>query len=105
MHKDIAGEEIKVGDFIVYTALAGRSAVMRFGRVVDLKERDASLYGPKDKIPTLRVITAEASWSQKGRWNLQKKGGVVTLGFLDRLLVVNGDVLPRGAWEVLRERE
>lgn len=36
--KDKLGREIKVGDFIVYGTLDGRSAALRIGKVLEIKD-------------------------------------------------------------------
>jgi len=82
-YKDMFGRDIKVGDYIVYGGLADRSAVLRAGRVLRLTENGK--------------IFCE-SWNNyqaKGySWETEEKSGKqknVTLGFLDRLIVVPED--------------
>lgn len=97
VYKDMFGRDIKVGDYIVYAGLADRSAVMRAGRVIELtysKEkvriRDWKtgewIY---DNAPKIRC----ESWNnyRSQGWNGEEKSGkqkAVSLGFLDRLVVV-----------------
>jgi TfoX/Sxy family transcriptional regulator of competence genes len=76
-YRDMFGNEIKVGDYIVYGGLADRSAVLRAGRVVALKNGK---------------VRAQ-SWNnyRAQGWNGEVKSGKqkdVTLAFLDRLVIV-----------------
>jgi hypothetical protein len=96
-HRDIAGNAVTVGNIIVYAALWDRSATLRYGRVVALATRTTNQPGVVK--PTVRAITVDRG--HDGVWNLQKDGGQVTLGFLDRLLVVHCDQVPPGALEIL----
>lgn len=96
-YRDMFGREIKVGDYIVYAGLADRSAVMRAGRVVALthSKEKVSIYdrttGDRryDYEPKIRC----ESWNnfRSQGWNGEDKSGkqkAVSLGFLDRLVVV-----------------
>lgn len=86
MHVDISGNEIKVGSYIAYAALWDRSATMKFGKVTELCERKPR-YGGLEKVTnTLRVVSVDRSW--KNVWELQNNGKVITLSFLDRLIVI-----------------
>lgn len=92
-HKDMFGREIKVGDYIVYGAVDGRSGTLRAGQVLELKEGKG--YGGE-----MEYKVFAKSWSNfraKGwgapdneRSGRQKN---VTLGFLDRLIVVPAETL------------
>jgi hypothetical protein len=90
-YKDMFGRDIKVGDYIVYAGLADRSGVLRAGQVIELTHTKPSKWG-SDKIePKVRVKSwnnyRAQGWGNKmdGRSGRQKD---VTLGFLDRLVVV-----------------
>lgn len=97
-YRDLAGQEIKEGSYIVYAALWSRSPVLKFGKVVSLSSRDPSYY-QKESTPTIKAITVDRFWGNKGKFELQKEGKPVTLGFLDRLLVVND--LPQGVKDLI----
>jgi hypothetical protein len=100
-HKDIAGQEIKVGDYICYAALWDRSATMKFGKVTRLADRDeAYVYNrERKKIPTIRLRSVDRDWHDK--WKVQAKGKEITLGYLDRLIVVPAELVPPAAKELL----
>ena len=96
-YRDMFGREIRVGDYIVYAGLADRSAVMRAGRVIELthskdkvstydRKTDTHVYDYEPKIKC-------ESWNnfRSQGWNGEEKSGkqkAVSLGFLDRLVVV-----------------
>lgn len=93
VYKDLFGRDIKVGDYIVYAAVDGRSATMRTGRVLELSHSKPSEYGSDPIEPKITV----ASWSNfraTGWSNDHERSGRqknVKLGFLDRLVVVPED--------------
>lgn len=108
---DLAGNPISVGDYVAYAALWNRSSVLKYGKVVELDER---LVGPATfpnadgdrRTPTLKVITVDQQvsydrdWMPTIEWRVQNGGKVVTLGYLDRVLVVADHQIP---WEARRE--
>lgn len=83
-HKDLLGQEIKVGDYITYSAVDGRSGVLRIAKVLELKE-------VKDKYEDddIKYKVLVQSWSNFH--GLQEKK--VTLGFLDRIIVINKSIV------------
>lgn len=89
-HKDLFGKDINVGDYIVYSAVDGRSGTLRVGKVEALKVRES---GFSDDKPQPTVFCR--SWSnfntyekdENGRQTGRQKN--VTLGFLDRLIVID----------------
>lgn len=97
-YTDIAGQPITVGCYVIYAALWDRSATLRYGKVVRLAERKRSWSSDKDK-PTIRATTVDRDWD--GKWEIQKKGGETTLGFLDRMLVIPETLVPADAKALL----
>lgn len=106
---DLADNEVKIGNFVAYAASLGRCPILKYGIVTRLEVRDNryDYMGPK-QVPTLRVLTVEKDdhFTQGGkfvdrRWMLQKKGGEMALGFLDRLIVV--DKVPPMVKKILTE--
>ena len=93
VYKDLFERDIKIGDYIVYAAVDGRSATMRTGRVLELSHSKPSEYGFQPIEPKITV----SSWSNfraKGWSNDHERSGRqknVKLGFLDRLIVVPED--------------
>lgn len=97
-YRDLACREISVGDCIVYSALLSRSAVLKYGVVKSLETRKDGW--SSDKLtPTLRVVTVDRSYTDN--WQLQNNGKPVTLGFLDRLLVIQPEMLPEAVRDLL----
>lgn len=93
-YKDMFGRDIKVGDYIVYAGLADRSGVLRAGRVIELTHSKTG-YGepePKIKCESWNNFRAQGySWDKdSGRSGKQK---AVSLGFLDRLIVVPEEIV------------
>lgn len=103
-HKDLAGKQIEVGSFVVYAALWDRSAVLKYGIVSSLKERKDAWrpqtrdYGP---IPTVGIVSVDRGWEHQ--WELQNDGKEITLGFVDRCLVVPTFAVPTDAMHLLTE--
>ena len=104
-HLDLAGHEIKPGDFIVYAALAGRSATMKYGRITKLAFREKS-WKTRDggEHPTVRAVTADRHqrWLPHSdtyieEWQVQNKGKEITLGYLEQLLVIPEALVPAEA--------
>lgn len=90
MHKDMFGREIKVGDYIVYGAVDGRSGTLRAGQVIALKE-STDYRGevvPKVFAKSWSNFNAERTYGSNPGKGRQKN---VTLSFLDRLIVVPED--------------
>ena len=100
VYKDMFGRGIKVGDYIVYAGLADRSAVMRAGRVIELTHSKEKVsiydrktqehrtdYEPKVKCESWNNFRAQG-WSGGEQSGKQK---AVSLGFLDRMIVIPED--------------
>jgi hypothetical protein len=110
-HKDIAGVPIKVGAYIVYAALWDRSATLKFGRVVNLTHGSTEgRQGPKVQCVTVDRDGRD-NWYVQGLDSYQvaaeQRGGkvakptLVTLGYLDRLMVVSASQLPANVRKLL----
>ena len=101
--RDLSGILIAPGDYIVYAALWDRSAVLKYGLVTRLglsKPRYSYKLKKHDvQEPTVRVVTVDRDFEHK--WELQKKGNEVALGFVDRLLVISDDCVPEDARKLL----
>ena len=99
-YKDMFGRDIKVGDYVVYAGLADRSAVLRAGRVIELtyskeKVRTYDRKSGEHRFDHEPKVKCE-SWNnfRAQGWNGEEKSGkqkAVSLGFLDRLIVVPED--------------
>lgn len=107
-YKDLAGQEIKVGDFVVYTALWSRSAVMKYGKVVELGIRKDKYDENKPGEPTLKIISADRGFifnpltkDHDNAWIIQAQGKKITLGFLDRTLVISPAQMPKEVYQLL----
>lgn len=100
-YRDINGREIGIGDFVIYAAAWGRSSVLKYGLVVELKTRPgAYVQGMRKEFPTLRVITAEKSYWRDG-WRLQKEGKTVTISRFEAMIVVAKEDVNEQAHEIL----
>lgn len=85
--KDKRGTELKPGDLICYSHLLGRSAGLKFGKVVSVDWSGDPAYNHQRHVyehcPRLKVRGVEESW--KGKLELGKIG---TLQYEDRVLKV-----------------
>jgi hypothetical protein len=92
------GNPISAGDYIVYAALFSRSAQLRCARVDALTSRAVGYDGKS--CPTLRVCAAAYAW-----WANDKKpdpqSKPVTLGYLERCIVVSPSVVSDGFKEAI----
>ena len=90
-HLDMFGNEIKVGDYIIYAGSAGRCPVLRAGQVLKLSfKKESSMSGgvliPKVFCSSWNNYKAEGwSTNDKERSGKQKN---VTLSFMQRIVVV-----------------
>lgn len=116
-YRDLANQPINVGDIVCYAALWSRSAVLRYGRVKSLKTRkdkwkDAQNTDQLTNQLTIGVVGVDRvhksgrnphtlEWLFWEEWDITKKGHEITLGFLDRLLVVRPEQLPREVRDLL----
>lgn len=98
-HKDMVGKNISVGCYIVYAALWSRSATLKLGKVVELSSRPPGYYQTEPTL-TIKVVTVDRSWNNT--WESQKDGKPITLGFLDRVLIV--DDVPENVKSLLERR-
>ncbi len=112
-HQDINGHDIQPGDYVAYAALWDRSATLKYGIVVKLKERKPKWYkntgNPPE--PTVGVVSVDRTTKWEAgvclgvTWELQAKGREVTLGFLDRMLVVDEISVPETVRRILDEHK
>lgn len=97
-HTDLFGREIKVGDYIVYSALDTRSATLRVGQVLALKFTKPTYSYRNDGKPVAKVFCKSWSNFRCSGWRAED-GEVsgrqkdVTLGFLTRVVVVDPSTL------------
>ena len=115
--RDINGREIVAGDYVLYAALWGRCATMKYGRVTRFDRRKPSWKGDDGpKATTVKVVSAdrESIWSARDpnepwrrpeivgvRWVLQNDGREVTLGFPERMVVLPPELVPDDVRELL----
>lgn len=108
-YRDLNDIDIKVGDFIAYAALWSRSPILKYGLVTRLEKREgAYVRGERKEVPTLRVISVDRSSRYDKEkeeyyyiWELQNHGKEITLGMLDRLLVIPKAMVPREVFDTL----
>lgn len=97
-YRDMFGREIKVGDYIVYAALADRSGVLRAGRVLELTTTKPKPYltqqelEPKIKCESWNFYRSEG---YSGKPDAKKSGRqkAVSLGFTNRMVVVPEEIV------------
>ena len=91
VYKDLFGRDIEVGDYIVYAAVDGRSGTLRTGRVLKLTTSKPSKWS--DDPPEAKIFCSSWSnfrargWGKDDETSGRQKN--VTLGFLDRMIVVD----------------
>jgi hypothetical protein len=86
-YKDMFGNDIKVGDYIVYAGLADRSGVLRAGQIIELTYTKGG-YGavePKVRARSWNNFRSRDGYDGNTRSGRQKD---VSLGFLDRMIIV-----------------
>jgi len=91
--KDRCGKLICIGDYIVYGKNLGRSAVIQFGKVVDVWDHIGDYGGRSNRI---QVIAVHEGYTKK----VQKK---TTLYFTDRMMVIPEEMLPPDVAKKLSE--
>lgn len=86
---DKVGQEIYVGDYIVYGHNLGRCAALRFGRVVGITQKEDDWRGNPKHHFTVRSIDDDSS-GEIAKLN-SRKG---TLLFAERIMVIGKEQLP-----------
>ena len=89
---DKSGKPIMVGAYIVYGHALGRSAGLRFGKVLAIREKGPSHYPSSlDSLASIRVIGVDDDWNTNEPKLCSRTG---TLQFPNRLLVLEAEDLP-----------
>lgn len=110
--RDASGRDMKRGQYIAYSAGAGRRAVLKFGIVTDLVSRADQRWEAFDPppapgtyprgdykpclIPKIKAITTF-------RGSTQKSGTKVTLEHLKRMLIVDEHQIPQDELQALKD--
>ena len=104
---DIIGKPIQPGDFILYSAAAGRSAILKFGIVTDLSAFKANDWTDRgDDTKYVAAITLDY-WSggrlyqEADGYELQNNGKPVRLQFSERIYVLPLISIPSAAYKLL----
>lgn len=87
--KDVCGYQISVGDYMIQAYNKGRSAALKFTRVVGIKDGK------------VRVIGCQDGW-KAGTW---RKTQATTLNYPDRSMIIPMSHVPRDAWLILKDGE
>lgn len=100
-NKDVLGNEIKVGDYIVYGAAKGRCAGLNIGRVAAIGKRAAGNEGKKLKwtVDAIQVSWGEYTRTGMNEYAANPKPRPVHLEFSERICVIPEFIVP----EVLKE--
>jgi hypothetical protein len=89
---DINGKELNKGDYIVFSTTYGRSAIMKYGKVIDNK------YISKDgNFSKVKVISLEENFYNGHPFKLNKKCGYLTY----KPLILHIDQIPKDIKELL----
>jgi hypothetical protein len=102
--KDRVGRDVNIGDFIVYAAQQGHSAILNFGKVVDIPAKTEKIVLERahsdsqgDWIPTqyaqvpsytLKVQPWDVTKNEPGTDYAKRPARVVTLSFPQRVAVI-----------------
>ena len=97
-YQDISGREFCIGDYIVYSALDGRSAVLRFGKIIELTEAKETDFYTKEKAPKIKCKSVNLDW---GGQPVKQKD--VLLSFFDRVIIIDPGNLTREVRNLLDE--
>jgi hypothetical protein len=99
---DKSGREIKLGDLIVYSAALGRSAILQYGKILNIKFKPDRVHNPSTRdwedaeSPRYRVQGVYTTWDGVAALNQQG-----TLLFSDRILVIQRDQIPNAELNLL----
>jgi hypothetical protein len=104
-HHDITGQPISVGSYVVYAASAGRSAVLRMGRVTSLgfskKRNTIYLHGGRTETGNTATLRIKAADKWGDTWTSHRKE--TTLHFPDRVKVIDELCVPQAAWVAIED--
>lgn len=124
-HFDCAGNPIRQGNWVCYSALDGRSGVLRFGYVNRLVEprvvRNSQGYEEEKDTTPVRVLAYylhhgwnrmdsegrpldPKDWTRSAVWERLKNGKEVALGFPSRMLVVPYAMIPKQIKELFNDQ-
>lgn len=78
---DKAGQEVRVGDYIVYGHALGRCAALKFGKVLKIE----TVKDYREECWRIRVLGIEKGYSKAKPWDISQG----TLQFPDRTILAN----------------
>lgn len=105
-HADITGRAIAVGDWVVYSASGGRSALLKFGRVSVLgTSKTSGKWYAEDDDKYIGVVSLDYWGGHLDRWNVQNNGKPVRLAISERVLIVPAENVPERARKLLESGE
>lgn len=103
-NKDVLGNEIKAGDYIVYGAAKGRCAGLNIGLVTSAGTHKPE-YG--DSYFRTQAEAVQVSWGEYTRTGMdsysgaKKKPRKVTLAFSERICVIPEAIVPQAIKDLL----
>ncbi len=97
--KDVCGFPISVGDYMVQAYNKGRSAALKFTRVVSVKDGKVRVVGGEVR-EYPKITNGETTWTKVWRAT-----NATTLNYPDRSMVVPHEVVPIGALHILEEKD
>jgi len=99
--KDKLGRVIKVGDYFITAQVNNSSAILQFGRVLELQPGTGLKRFDGHKLDTRVVCIMCHDLNFNRAFELRNHGGVSKLEFPDRLLIVEGHSLPDNVRELM----
>lgn len=104
-YADVTATPINAGDFIIYAASAGRSAILKFGVVTSLGTRKEPYSDDLEKCVNAITLDYWASgnlYTEDGGFCLQNNGKPVRLTFSERIIVIPAERIPEHAMRLVR---
>lgn len=110
-HLDDLDHPFRVGDYVTYAVTSGRSAVLKYGRIVKMTHQDPS-YGGKQRMAKIQMVTAHTGWDRD--WKIQgpsvDKPRIITT-FIRCAVILDGNRFPPKAkalldqaWDAYQEK-
>lgn len=94
--KDIAGQTIKIGDYVVYGSVSKihASGVLNFAKIVRLGTKK------NPEANNIAVVSVNNDHFNKN-WQLVNKGKILSINLWSNVLIINSDQIPNNAFQLL----
>lgn len=103
--EDIAGQTIKVGDYIVYSSLFCQRTVLNFAKIVGLgtkkdpQANNIKVVAVYYKFDFSKEYNPKTEWSKQ--WLLRNHGKCVSIRIDQNVLLINENQIPNNAFQLL----